>query len=310
MRRVATAAVWTIGFLVGFQSEPAGALSEADTLALRLAPAPEIALHASLDRTQVPLNRTVTLSVELRWDGEPYRYEVADVGTPVVRNLEVLGSGSSNRVEAGSGGQSVVVQTHRFVLKPKELGMAYVEPMSVLYTDTRTGVSQRLRTQRLQLEVTDPVPEGRGGRHWFVYLTAGVGLAAAGGIYYFRRTHGGLPQPELPPPPSWEEQLLAELREAVGARTLASQVRDSYAGISKIARRYLVTRYGLSGLELTTSELLRELRQKTADERLIAQAEELLRRCDQVRFGGETGDFSEVSRLAGMVEWWLTRPQP
>jgi hypothetical protein len=92
-------------------------------------------------------------------------------------------------------------------------------------------------------------------------------------------------------------------------RKSAFQLKEGYSSVSRIARSYLANRFGLGGLELTTDELLRELRQKEVDERLIAQTEELLRRCDQVRFGGDAGDPSELSRLAGVLEWWLTRPQ-
>jgi|YelNatPaOPRAMG01_1025707.scaffolds.fasta_scaffold00010_110 hypothetical protein len=285
-----------------------GAVRGADSLSAAVSPAPEISIQAFLDRTEVPQNRTATLVVELRWRGELDRYEASKVDPPVVSNLEIVGSGSSSRVEVDQSGQPVSVQTHRFSLKPKELGMAYIEPVVVLYTDTRTGISRRLSTQRLQLNVVDPVRERR-GRHGFVYALGAVAIAAGGAVYYFRRTRGGVPEPAPEPELTWEEKLLAQLREEVDLRKSAFQLKEGYSSVSRIARSYLANRFGLGGLELTTDELLRELRQKEVDERLIAQAEELLRRCDQVRFGGDAGDPSELSRLAGVLEWWLTRPQ-
>jgi len=271
--------------------------------------APEIRFEAKLDRTQVPLNRTLRLDVEVRWRGELDRYEVADVEEPVVRNLEIVGSGSANRVETDASGRPVAVKSFQYLLRPKELGMAYVEGLTILYTDTKTGKSHRLMTQRLQAEVVDPVREGGARVNPFVYVAGAVAMAAAGVVYYFRRTRGGVEAPVVEREPTLEEKLLSELREGVRPQDPAFDVKEGYARVSKLARRYLAERYGLSGLELTTNELLRELEGKVADERLLTQAEELLRRCDQVKFGGEAGDASEVSRLAGVLEFWLTRPQ-
>ena len=284
---------------------PALSMAQAGTDSLQ---APEIRLTARLDKTQVPLNRTVRLTITLRWQGPLDRYEVAEIEDPVVRNLKIVGTGSANRVGTENG-QPVAIKEYTYDLQPQELGMGYVEGMAVLYTDTVTGKSHRLVTQRLQVEAVDPVPEPGQGPPWVLIGSAVFAVVAGGAAgWYVVRRRRSKPQEPVAPQVSLEEKTLEELRKTVDIRRPDLPLRSAYADLSRLARRYLGEKYKLPGLELTTDELLNSLREKTLDERLISQAEEVLRACDHVKFSGSSGDRAEFERLYGAVELWLTRP--
>ncbi len=270
--------------------------------------APEIRLTATLDKTQVPLNRTVRLTIELRWEGPLDRYEVAEIEDPVVRNLKIVGTGSANRVDTQNG-RPVAVKVYTYDLQPQELGMGYVEGMAVLYTDTVTGKSHRLVTQRLQVEAVDPVPEPGQGSRWWLGLIVVVAVFAGGAAgWTVLRRRKREPQEPVVPEVSLEEKTLEELHQTVDVHRPDLPLRQAYADLSRLARRYLGEKYELPGLELTTDELLTSLREKTLDDRLVSQAEEVLRTCDRVKFSGSSGDRAEFERLYGIVELWLVRP--
>ncbi len=285
---------------------PSGARGQAKADSLS---APEIRLTATLNKTRVPLNRTVRLTITLRWQGALDRYEVAEIEDPVVRNLKIVGTGSANRVDTQNG-RPVAVKEYTYDLQPQELGMGYVEGMAVLYTDTVTGKSYRLVTQRLQVEATDPVPEPGQRSQWWLGLVVVVALVAAGGVVGWTVLRRRSREPEEPAAPevSLEEKVLEDLRQTVDVHRPDLPLPRAYADLSRLARRYLGEKFKLPGLELTTDELLASLREKTLDDRLISQVEEVLRTCDRVKFSGSSGDRAEFERLYGIVELWLVRP--
>ena len=59
--------------------------------------ASKITLHTYLEQNKVPQNKEVVYHVELSWEGELQRYHISQISTPVLTNLTLRGSGSSNR---------------------------------------------------------------------------------------------------------------------------------------------------------------------------------------------------------------------
>ena len=50
----------------------------------------EIRLSASVDQTQVPLNRTVSFKVQLKWTGDLDKYEIHQFDNPLFENFEII----------------------------------------------------------------------------------------------------------------------------------------------------------------------------------------------------------------------------
>ena len=60
----------------------------------------DIRLRTFVENEQVPLNCEVVFHVELEWKGDLNKYKISEFPEPVVSNLTMRGSGSSNKVNS------------------------------------------------------------------------------------------------------------------------------------------------------------------------------------------------------------------
>ena len=107
---------------------------------------------------EVPLNGTAMLTVQLSWLGDMGRVEIGDVETPILTNFDIVGTASGNRVTGTPHGRKATKEIV-YTLRPKTLGMAYVESVNLSYVDNETGQTRHMKTQRVGVEVISPVAE-------------------------------------------------------------------------------------------------------------------------------------------------------
>ena len=259
-----------------------------------------VTLHTTAEPRRVPLNRYVTLSIQLQWQDHLDRYTIEEIEEPVLTNLEIAGSGASNRVTGTAGGRESVKEM-TYTLKPVSLGMAYVEGVGVTYQDASTGENHHLKTQRIGIEVISPVPEGDSSSGNWIWLSAGLAAAAAGaGIFMLvrkRAAAGAQPgEPTAPP----EEKYLRSLKTEVDLKS--GDRREMFAVLSRIYRRYLSEKYQIPALEATTADLPRMLADKGLDEGMIRKSEALFHKADIVKFSGQDAARAELDEAYTLVE--------
>ncbi len=116
----------------------------------------EINISVDIDKTEVPLNETVSFKVVLSWAGTPDRYEIKEVLTPELSNFEITGSMSSSRSELKKGA-NFSIKEYVFMLKPVDIGMAYIDRMNIKYKLKGSDDESFLNTQRLSVTAISPV---------------------------------------------------------------------------------------------------------------------------------------------------------
>lgn len=245
-----------------------------------------VSLSASIDPKNVPLNRDVLLKIEISWEGNLDQVAIGQVTEPVLSNLDIVGTTASNRVLALASGQRAIKEV-AYTLKPKALGMAYVEPVTLSYEDRSSHQIENLKTQRLSVEVISAVPEDRTGVPVGVYWILGslaVIFGAAGliAIWLARRSRPSVQNESVI---LLEERYLNELCADGGP--LAESTAEGFSKLSRLFRRYLAARYGLAALEITTEELVAELPQCGLPEDLVSRCATLLTTADVVKFSGQ-----------------------
>lgn len=267
--------------------------SDSVTTAIRIA--------ATVEQTKIPLNRLLRLHVTLSWQGDPSLYEIENFDNPALTNLEIIGTATTNRSEV-RGGKTWVFRDYEYTLKPRELGMGYVEGVVVKCRNTRTDREETLVTQRIPVEVVDPVPEPGQGPSvlWFVIPVVLVVLGGAGGAFLWRQRKRKREAEKEPPPPPVEVAYLEELKSAVDLKQ--PDLRGAFDRISKLLRRYLSEKYGIRAREATTAELKDLLAETGLEEHQIMGIQELLARCDEIKFSGMEGTVEELTRFYTAVE--------
>jgi len=265
-----------------------------------------VSLSASIDPKTVPLNRTVLLRIEVSWEGNLDQVAIGQVTEPVLSNLDIVGTTASNRVLALTSGQRAVKEL-TYTLRPKALGMGYVEPVTLSYEDRSTQKVENLKTQRLSVEVVSAVPEDEAGLPgWTVWLLGGLLVVLTALSFAWLRSRRRSPEPAASEPVQLlEESYLAILR-ADGGPNPASTA-EGFAKLSKLLRRYLAARYGLPALEVTTEELLADLPQSGLEPDVVSRCQTLLTTADVVKFSGQEVPPAEFQLAYTTVESLLER---
>ncbi len=266
-----------------------------------------ITASVQVDRKEVPQNFTVKFTLRISWQGEVSRYKVEKVDNPVLTNFEIVGNSSSNWV-GEIGGAKKIIQTYEYVLKPLSLGMGYIDGMIIDYKDTRYDEIHSLVTNRLEVKVIDPVVE----TNWTLWLLTGVGLVllvvltVAAAIFIKRKNAREAEQRrqmlQIIP---LEETYLNDLKQKINLNN--SNSGESFSALSKLLKRYLSERYQIPALEITSPEIVVELKKMALSEKLIAQLEEVLSACDLAKFSGGQVESGTLERCYTLFEDILNR---
>ncbi len=267
----------------------------------------QIKISASVNRTKVPLNRTLNLTVTVSWIGNSQRYDSIYFENPAVINFEIIGTSITSRIETDQ-----VFKDYAYILKPVELGMGYVENVVVKVRDTIADKDEILATQRIPIQVIDPVPEpGENNYNWLIYIIIfSVVVFSLGWVLWRRRRKRGQEAQQEPQQPI-ESLYLNELKEQfnLGQPNLS----EDFTKLSKLFRRYLTERFGIRALEVTTDELGRALSDAPLEDNQITSILEILIRLDEIKFSGVNGSPEELNRFytlfEGIIETFLRKAE-
>ena len=234
----------------------------------------KIQLKTYLDNDQVPQNREVVYHVELSWTGELDRYQISNIGDPVVSNLKLRGSGSSNRFFVDDEGNPKSVKQVNFYFTPIEMGMAYVDGITIQYEDKVLTQKETLSAQRLGVKIIEPLPDPNAGTDiGFIVVIAIVIIFVVIVIYFVLRF---IKQRKLNAHAEEEQRKTIEEKyiELLDNIELASENRnETFSSITKLLSSYFAEKYELSGSadlnqikeKLTLININQELQQKIND---------------------------------------------
>jgi hypothetical protein len=272
-----------------------------------------VSIGASVEPKRVPLNRPVTVTVRLTWEGALDSVVIGEATDPALSNLEVVGTSTRNATEGTTGGSRSVKEI-QYTLRPKSLGMGYIDSVAVAYQDLKSGATHVMRTGRLSVEAVQPVPEkARGkGRWWLILLAVCFCAGAAGGAALYRRSRTRQPAASAQPAaPTIEETALETIRTCLGENR--DDPSAAFQGVSKAFRQYLSQKFGVSALEATTPDLIAALRGATGDETMLRRCEAFLEKADVIKFSGRQAPPHElddaVSAAQSLLEFKLAEEQ-
>ena len=277
----------------------AQAISKQDTAFIEMS----VTISTRAEPNRVPLNRTLCFTVQIIWEGNLDDIEIEDVGEPILSNFDIVGTSSSNRVIATSEGKKAVKEI-AYTLQPKNLGMGYVESVSVSYKEIQTGKIHYLQIERVAVEVISPVPEENQKNPWWILIIAS--LLFMGGVwsfFYVRRKHMKSSEKENNVKKIIEEAYLKELKQTINLKE--KDKREAFSILSKLFRRYLSEKYEISALEATTGELLKALSEEKLEEVFIRKCETLFNNADVVKFSGQNARQNELDEAYTTVEMIL-----
>lgn len=258
-----------------------------------------VTLSTLVSPERVPLNRQATLTVRIAWEGDLDLIVIGDVEEPILTNFDIVGSSSTNRISGTAEGRRAVKEI-AYILQPRGLGMAYVEPVGLSYEDLRTGKTHSLMTQRVGVEAISPVAEPGEMPRWWIWAAAGIILVSFFVFMLIRMSR--LRQAD-------DVDIVVRIIEETYLEDLKSQVdlksadrREGLTAVTRLFRKYLSDKYDISAMEATTAELVKALEDAGLDANLLKKCESLFERADVVKFSGQEASQAEFEEAYTTVE--------
>jgi len=195
------------------------------------------------------------------------------------------------------------VEQFDYVISTFDVGEFEIPPLSFYYSFPPDSTKHELKTRKLKIfveslkpseegdirDIKDPLVLPRDYRKWIIWGSIGfASLLLAGALFYiWRRKRAGkglLPEKIEPPCPAHEITLeeLTALKES--SLLQEGKVKEFYIRISEVIRRYIEGRYFIVAMELTTFELLENLKRSEISDEEIEMFHEFLSICDLVKF--------------------------
>jgi hypothetical protein len=202
-------------------------------------------------------------------------------------------------VRTESGGTIQLLK--KFILTKFEAGTYTIQPFTVTSV-SKTGERVTVQSNAIPIEVRGievdttqaihdikpPLSLTISAQEIALYVGIVLVLAAAGyGIYYYikkRKRTESLPEEEIPNIPP---HVLALLQlDELEAKSLWQKgaVKIFYSEATEILRRYFERRYGILALEMTTGEVMDQLKKFAIDKNIFIETERLLSEADLVKF--------------------------
>lgn len=256
-----------------------------------------IAVDSKVDKSTITIGDLVTYSVIVSRSPE-VQVEMPELGSNLgafeIRDYQVYEPKTEN-------GQ--VIERVDYTISTFDVGDFEIPPLTFSYTIPGDSTRHQIKTRKIEIVVESLKPSEAGDirdikkplglprdyRQWILWgsiIFAFVILVSIS-IYIWRRKKAGkglLPEKVEPPKPAHEIALneLAALRNADLLKE--GRVKEYYIRISEIIRRYVEGRYFIVALELTTYELVENLKQANVESENIALIQEFLELCDLVKF--------------------------
>jgi len=265
----------------------------------------EVRVQASTSDTRVPLNRSVKLILQISWAGTMDTVTVENIEDPVLTNFEITGTSAANRIEASAQGKKSVREI-TYNLKPKGLGMGYIEPVSVTYLEKSTGKSYKVTTRRFGIKVTDAVPDPEERKFPYVWLIALVLLSLGGTVYYMvRRKNASDDDENMEEQAPAEEECLLELKNIIRGKT--EDADTILTSLLRSFRQYLSREFGIGAMEATSSEVIRLLEETEMEESFLKRFDKIFSRADVVKFSGEKASQADIDDAFAVMEMFLEK---
>ena len=266
----------------------------------------QVKLSVSASALNVPLNRTSTYIVQLKWSGNLALVEFDQPETPRLTNFKLAGSSSSNWVGVENG-QNTSIKTFEYTLKPEALGMGYVEGLRLSYLDKSTSEKHALYSDRLGIEVIDPLPEpGEVPVGLLAAIWIGVVAAVAALAFIWRarnkKKDAGRRAASLVIKPV-EQEFLEQLQASVNINSL--DTKANFSELSKILRQYLKRRFEIAAQGIATAEVVAAYRALDPSVDQAMKLEEILQTSDVVKFSGASGEPAKLARCYALAENFL-----
>ena len=267
----------------------------------------DITLHTYVESDNVPLNSEVVYHIELSWPGELDEYDIGDISDPSVTNLALRGSGSSNRQTTDDSGNPKAIKIVTYYFKPLEIGMAYVDGITIQYTQKASNKSETLFARRLGVKISEPTEEPKKefipGTIVLWAILIGFLIIVAYFIFrYVQRRNKNQDQQEKTV--SLEEKYLDLLNQTIHLSNDAS--KENIASMRKLLTSYIAEKFSIPG-NIEKNIVMERLEKSGIAKDYQAKIEQMYAKAELAQFAGEEIEVTELHIFYDTIEYILQK---
>lgn len=262
-----------------------------DSVSQPMSASVQVEMQVMISKSSIPLNDSLRLDFCITCTGNHSSITISEPPIPEVSNLDITGSGSSNETTINES-----IKRYTYFLKPKTIGMAYIEPIRIEYQNLKTPSTQELWSKRLSISVTEAIIHEETSFSFALVLA--ILLAIVGGISFMIyknkiKTHSmdTIQEQESINP---YDQADSDLKQIVQEKI------DNKSKIEKI--HHLVLQYfrqqTQSDIGLPGREVVKVLRRLCLADTRIFDIQDFFDRCDLIKFSGSSITKTEVEELS------------
>jgi hypothetical protein len=273
-----------------------------------------VTVESRIDKSAITIGDTVRYIIRLTHD------EKVQVSWPTLgANLGSFEIRDYDKPEPRKD-QGRVIEEISYTISTFDTGRFEIPPLTIAYQAPPDTNRYSLQTEKLEIYVASMRPSQDGDirdikspwelpRDWrlmarIALIVAVILLLAGFGFYYWRKRQGKslLPEKKAPERPAHEIALeaLKKLRE--GDLLATGQIKTYYIALSEIIRRYIEGRYFVPALELTTGELMDNLKTVFLETTAKEILRDLLESSDLVKFAKHEPAMDEHDRAFQLAE--------
>jgi len=279
---------------------PAAAVAALVFIIPFLSHASNLTLSASIDKTDIPYEGEVTLSVEINWRGTLEDYSFGLMPLPETDKFKVAGTSSSISTEEDSLGQDITIRQFKYTLKPVEFGIATIYPITLDYTAFPDSIPGQLTTQQFKVNIDRPIPkeeksQSNTGLYLLIILGAAIVIAVPSVYFIFIRKKE-IPEPELSPEKRFIEDFRDVKKESINDR------RQFFARLHKTIVSYFSQKYDINPTGKTAAVIIEELKEREIPETELARPADWLTIAETEKYAPTKGEPGDLLRLAAEIE--------
>jgi hypothetical protein len=268
-----------------------------------------VVLNAQVDKTETPLDKDLKLTVTLSWNKDKFDITFDSIDPPNCENLSICGNYFSSDAKASPKGQ-IVSNNYGFILKPQNVGSGTIGPVSLTYTDNKTGEQKTLATTPIKIIVAKPLsdklyPFKVAAKYLIIVL-----LIAIIGFFIFKylkkRREARKILQELKSQPTMEDEYKEKLQSLYPTRQTMGN-KEFCSKVSQMLKRYLEEKFDLKLMGATTDKIITTLGSiDLLNQDIVDLLMSIFDFCDKVKFAGNEPDKENVDNLKFKAETFIS----
>lgn len=283
----------------------------------------EVIVHNSVDSVTVEMGDRTMMRVEVLTDGE----DGTVVGLPQkgqeIQGVEFLEI-SSDRTELGNGRSQLTYEILLQAFEPQLVTLprigyaigtdtAFAEVLTLnvrpVDLDTLTTINKIEGTVSVKSKWYDALPDWVAD-YWLWIILAIVAIAAGWVVYKLYKKNGNTLIPRRKPVPPYEKAMneLERLRQANLPQK--GHIKEYYTRLIDILREYLMKRYGIYALEMTSSQILAAIKEHPEASQARAELKQLFQVADFVKFAKVLPPPDDNVRSFNVVKEFIEETKP